>query len=493
MNEAVRELYALFGFKFDQSSARAVDSQVDKYKAKLATVSQVIINQLLLPVQLFARASVMAFAADEQQLLRFTTLLGGSTEEAKALNDQLDLMSLKEPIPVAEIKQGAEALLRFGFNASEAMESFAAMKDIAAGTQTPISQLAFALGRVKMFGALDSRSLRLFGQAMPAVVQGLQHVLGVGSEGVRKMLSKGEVSFAQVQRALQWTQQNRFLGASDRQLNTIAGALIRLNNAWAISKERFGAAINAAVPLAKILNVLATALEKLSKWASELNPALRHTLVIFTGLLAVVWPLATGWMFWGKNIALVIGLLPKLLGPISILTGLFILIEDFYQWYTGNPKTILGELLGPFAEWEKFFSEKWSITGLLTRLRQQLDKFFNDISADLELTFLGKVFKYLIVGPVSSAQGIMDKIFGAAGTATGEVDVLIESVKRTLKAQRSEKPIPQEIVNHVTVSVPATMSVTDPASAQALGDIVGRAAADALERQLRVAVGQGSP
>lgn len=130
-------------------------------------------------------------------------VLTGSTQSASALVKDLVEFTAKTPFRLEGVAAAGQRLLSFGFTTDEVKDRLQELGDVAAASGTDLGELALIFGQVRAAGKLTGeRLLQLQERAIP-IGPALAQTLGVAESAVRDLVSAGEVSFAEFEKAFQ--------------------------------------------------------------------------------------------------------------------------------------------------------------------------------------------------------------------------------------------------------------------------------------------------
>jgi hypothetical protein len=168
------------------------------------------------------------FTGNERDQITFSALLGNA-ERAKTLVDELEDAGRKTTFADA-FMDGAKELLKFNVAADDVVPTLDSLKDIAAGANVPLADLARTFGEVRTKNALTTKQLvSLQEQGFP-VIQELTKILGTSEEGVKDLVEGGRVGFTAFEAAIASATQEggRFHGSNERLNKSLGGGLGRV-------------------------------------------------------------------------------------------------------------------------------------------------------------------------------------------------------------------------------------------------------------------------
>jgi len=216
----VRELVTLWGFDIDQKPLKELDAGINTIKTSLqyigiaAAASSAAIGYLLNKA-----------GEDEQTKIAFETMLG-SAELAEEKLKELKEFALKTPFELVGLKDATKRLLAYGFEADRLIPTLSALGDISAGVgQDKLPLLILALGQVRAAGKLTGMELRQFTENGVPMLEQLSKTLGKPVKEIQAMVSKGQIGFGDVEKALfSLTQEGgRFFNLMAKQSKSLLG------------------------------------------------------------------------------------------------------------------------------------------------------------------------------------------------------------------------------------------------------------------------------
>lgn len=150
----------------------------------------------------FAAVGAIKLAADAETLAMKMKVLTGSADAAAAVMSKLDAFAAETPFQKMEVGQATQTLMAFGSKAGTVFDELRMIGDIAAGTGTPLNEMADLYGKMRIQQTLYSEDInQLTGRGIP-VIQALAKQLGVAEKNIKKMASEGKIGFPELQRAL---------------------------------------------------------------------------------------------------------------------------------------------------------------------------------------------------------------------------------------------------------------------------------------------------
>lgn len=177
----------------------------------------------------FAKHGVSLAAEAEQSAVAFRVLTGDAELAAKTLGD-LKQFAAETPFQFPEIRKAGQLMLAFGFSADEVSRQLYILGNIAAGTNTPIGELAELVGKARVQNTIYTEDLnQLTGRGIN-VLSGLAKQFGVMEDQVKKLASEGKIHFSDLQTAMENLSNTDFAGLMVEQSKTLAGQWSTLND-----------------------------------------------------------------------------------------------------------------------------------------------------------------------------------------------------------------------------------------------------------------------
>ena len=185
-------------------------------------------------------------AADmEQTQIAFETMLG-SAQKANAFIKDLTDFAKRTPFEMKGLEDASKKLLAFGIDAKNVLPDLKALGDIAAGVGTEkLPFLINAFGQVRAKGRLMGQELLQFTEAGVPLAEELAKTFGKTTAEIQDMISKGQVGFEDVRKALQnlTSEGGRFNNLMDKQADSLNGMISNLQDAWDIFLRNEGKAL----------------------------------------------------------------------------------------------------------------------------------------------------------------------------------------------------------------------------------------------------------
>lgn len=193
--------------------------------------------------------SISLAAEAEQSAVAFRVLLKDADAADKMLRE-LKQFAASTPFQFPELRASGQMLLAFGYSASEVTKQLEILGNIAAGTNTPISELAELMGKNRVQGVINTEDLNQLGGRGINVLDGLAKRFGVATTEVKKLASEGKISFADLQAAMEDLSAGDFAGLMVEQSATLNGQFSTLKDTIGEIKTELGTSL---LPLLKDL------------------------------------------------------------------------------------------------------------------------------------------------------------------------------------------------------------------------------------------------
>ena len=138
----------------------------------------------------------------KQWSIAFETLLGSGQKAAKLLDD-IKTFAAQTPFELPGLVDSSKKLLAFGFQQEEIIDTMRRLGDIAAGVGTDkLPTLVASLGKIRTKGRASLEELNMMLEAGVPILDSLADGFEVTKEELFDMITKGEVGFEDVNKAL---------------------------------------------------------------------------------------------------------------------------------------------------------------------------------------------------------------------------------------------------------------------------------------------------
>lgn len=179
----------------------------------------------------------MKYNADMQMYLaNFSTMLG-SQEEAVKFVDQLKVTAAKTPFEMSDLSNASKTLLAFGSTADNANDQIKMLGDISLGNADKLKTLSTAFGRIQSNGKASMEEINMMIDSGFNPLNVIAAKTGESMEKVRDRVSKGKVSFEELNEAMvtATSEGGQFYKGMEKASTTMTGLISTLkDNAMAL-------------------------------------------------------------------------------------------------------------------------------------------------------------------------------------------------------------------------------------------------------------------
>lgn len=214
----------------DLHGAEEVTSQLGGI-AKGALIAAVGIGSVAEALSAAKHAFIDYNAELEQTRVAFTSMLG-SAEEANSVIGKLQKFAAETPFEMPGIRDAAQQLLAFGYNADELIPTLTALGNAASGLgkgETGFGQLAFVFGQIRTTGKLMGNDVTQLAQLGVPVKDILAKNLGLTQEQLANIADQGIDANTAI-RALIDGMNERFPEMMKKQSETFEGVLSNIKD-----------------------------------------------------------------------------------------------------------------------------------------------------------------------------------------------------------------------------------------------------------------------
>lgn len=238
MATTLRELVTTWGFDIDEKPIRRMDASINGIKSTLSTVGIAIGAVGAAVGGIFLRQAGIF----EQAQIAFETMLG-SADRAKVLLKDITTFAAKTPFEIQGLIESSKRLLAFGFAADQIIPTMESLGNISAGVgREKLPQLILALGQVRAATKLRGQELRQFTEAGVPLIEEIAKLRNIAEKEVQDLVSRGEVSFQDVNQALKnlTTGSGRFANLMIKQSKSLFGIISNLKDNFTILAIEIG-------------------------------------------------------------------------------------------------------------------------------------------------------------------------------------------------------------------------------------------------------------
>ncbi|MEE9374556.1 MAG: tape measure protein [Saprospiraceae bacterium] len=369
MATVVSELINIIGFKVNKAESQKVERAFTNLSRKVESAATRLSIAFTLPFALLTKSIATNLSNFEQLDVAFTTILGNA-EKAKGLLNELFTLAAKTPFGVFEITQNAKQLLAMGIESEKLIETLTNLGNVSAGLSVPLQRLALNFGQVRTRGKLTGQELRDFAIAGVPLIAQLAKQLNVSEKAIADLVSKGAVSFKDVETAFRdmATGSGKFSDLMIKQSKTLGGL-------WSNFKDLLLLSIkDMETTLLPAFKKIVLQMIRLTRMLEKLDPQLKAILFWAGAFVAIVPPLILGFSALVKvvifaqeafialrvaaaaantTMLLLIGKFLLVGAAIAVvLAVLALVIEDIIVFQRGG-KSLIGTLIDGFDRWKK--------------------------------------------------------------------------------------------------------------------------------------------
>lgn len=299
----LRELVSILRFDIDAKPLDDLNSKLNEVKGQISAVSNnlgQLANRvrragrdmtlfLTVPIIGMGTAAVKAAAETEKYQTTFENLLG-SAEKAKKLMADLFKFESKTPFTIKQVMDFTQMLLNAKVPAENITRELMKIGDVALGDPEKMHRIIYAYSQVKNLGRLTGMELRQFTEALVPMTAALAHVTGKKISEIPGMISKREISFDILQKALDYAAEQR-QGLLIKQSKTLVGLWSSLVSATYRFRVALGELIVKALHLKGVALALISGLNILTEILKKIPPWITTIIFLFVGLVAIAGPL----------------------------------------------------------------------------------------------------------------------------------------------------------------------------------------------------------
>jgi tape measure domain-containing protein len=171
-------------------------------------------------------------------------VMTGSVEAAEAAYRQLQNFAAATPFELEGVAGSAKQLIAFGFSVDSITDKLKIIGDVAAGSGKPLNEVTQIFGQVAAAGKLTGERLNQLQEAAIPIGPALAKTMGVAESSIRDLVSNGQVSFKDFEKAFSSLAQQGgvFFDGMKKQSETLEGRLSSLSDTFSESASNIGSA-----------------------------------------------------------------------------------------------------------------------------------------------------------------------------------------------------------------------------------------------------------
>jgi tape measure domain-containing protein len=258
--------------------------------------------------------AIESAASYEKNSVAFESMLG-SMDKAKTLLKEIETFSASTPLTMPGLENGAKRLIAFGTSSDIVIEKMRNLGNAAMGNEQTMARLVDAYGKVQAKGKASMEEINRFTEAGVPLMAELAKNIGVTTEEIIDMTSKGKIGFDDIDEAITslTTNGGKFAGMLEKMSQTTAGKISTMLDNFNLAAKALGD---------RLLPVTNTLVDSLTSLAQEIanNEALMMTLADIGNLLAGVFQTAINVLGVALRIVGALGMgFKSMVDPVTVL------------------------------------------------------------------------------------------------------------------------------------------------------------------------------
>lgn len=205
----------------------------------------------------FASANAFKLAAAYESSRVSLEVMTQSASRGREVLDKIVQLGVETPFKSPELIEYGKELLAIGVTAGDVVDTLKVLSSVgsAVGVEK-MPNIVLAYGQVKTAGRLMGQELRQFFNAGVPLIEFLAKVKNVPESSIKGMVERAEVSFTDVQKALNLMVGNggRFEGLNERRMQTVEGRWSAFIETVQITLREIGSSFFKAFGIADWLN-----------------------------------------------------------------------------------------------------------------------------------------------------------------------------------------------------------------------------------------------
>jgi len=287
---------------------------------------------LTVPLGVFAGLALTASANIETLRVSFESLLKSEDAAKVAVKSLIDFTA-KTPFQLAGVGKAAKQLLAFGVENENLITVMTTLGDIAAGAGIPLTDMASIFGKVKSKGKLMTEELLQLSERGIPIIDLLAKRFNVTKGVIFEAASKSQISFKMMEDAFASLTGTGgiFHDQMNKQSKTLAGIFSTLKDNVNLSLATIGDTLEKTLNIKETMKSLITGIQDATKAFKEFadnNPKLTKFLVIMTGVLSILGPLAIGVAVLGFLLGAIFSPIVLIVAGLSALIALGLTFAD---------------------------------------------------------------------------------------------------------------------------------------------------------------------
>jgi tape measure domain-containing protein len=316
------------------AKSRKLAQNLKKTSRQLRSLGADLSLKVSAPLAAFAGLALKASANMETLQTSFVSMTGSADKAKEVVADLVDFTA-KTPFQLTGVGTAAKQLLSFGVQTGNLLPIMKQLGDVAATVDKPIEEIAAIFGKAKAKGKVMTEELLQLAEKGIPIIDVLADRFGVTKDVIFEAASKSQISFDVLAEAMEtMTKKGGFaFKGMENQSKTLAGKFSTLKDNVNLSLAAIGDTLVKTLDIKGLLDGLTIGLQSITigiqSFAAE-NPMLTKFLVIMTGIVAILGPLAVGIGLVG--LALGVAFAPVTLITLAIaalIAGGVLLVENW--------------------------------------------------------------------------------------------------------------------------------------------------------------------
>lgn len=285
--------------------------------------------------------AVKAAADIEMMEISFTALLGSGEAAGKMMKKLIDFTA-RTPFQLEDVGKATVGLIGYEVAQKDVMSTLQMLGDIAAIAKVPLNDLVASYGKASAVGKLYTEELKMIAERGIPIISALEKKLGVTTDQVFEMASKGKISFKIFQSAMRGmtSKGGKYFEGMKRASEGILGLFSTLKDNVTLALAEIGITIVKSLKLKEkmksVTKFIQDLTEKIKKF-TKANPLLTKIILLILGVTAAIGPLLVvlgtlGIVLGGVGIAIHVIISPVtliILAVVALSIGVYVLWKKF--------------------------------------------------------------------------------------------------------------------------------------------------------------------
>jgi len=379
-----------------------LSNKMNRLGKKASRLGKKMTTAVTLPIVALGAFSIKSAADIEQMTVALEGMAGGAEGAARLMKELMEF-SASTPFQLQGISDAARMLLATEkISVEELQDALTVAGDIAAGSKSQISEIAFVMSKAASKGRADMEILNMFLERGIPIMGALERQTGKQGKALEKMVSGGKISFDLLYRAMRTLREEGgvFEDMMSKQSVTIKGLLSTLSDNFKLATASIGMSIVKTTKFQERITSLTGTIQGFTKWFEGLPPIVQE-IAVWSAIFAA-------------------GLGPIIFGIGQILIGIAAMIA------LSSQLAVIWRAILVVAPWLALAAMLVGLAAVFTKLQTMAGGFGNALMVvggvildfilsplKLVLIALSKVGKFLKMD-VSGLDGIINYSFGQA-------------------------------------------------------------------------------